>query len=143
MNSSNSKNNPSPPPFLNRLQNAYPDFKFKLNQPKFAFRPPHTILLGSLEDPNFAPLSLHELGHALLSHQNYKTDLERLKLELAAWEQAKKIAPNFGIEINQDLIEQELDTYRNWLHTKSKCKKCGLTRYETPDGVYHCPLCDH
>lgn len=63
-------------------------------------------------------------------------------MERAAWDKAKELAAKYDIEINQDLIEDELDSYRNWLHIKSRCKKCGLTRYQTKDGIYHCPHCE-
>ncbi len=69
-------------------------------------------------------------------------DVERLKMESAAWEKARELAPKYNIEVNEDLIQGELDTYREWLHTKSCCKQCGLTRYQMPDGVYHCPRCE-
>ena len=125
---------------LSKLQNDYPNFVFKSGT-KFVFRPPKTILFN-LDDPNFAQLILHELGHATLGHRTFTTDLERLKMECAAWEQARVLAKTYNISLSEDIIEQELDTYRNWLHHKSACKKCGLTRYQTRDGRYHCPHCD-
>lgn len=126
---------------LKILQNDFPEFKFCSGH-KFLFRPPHTILYDE-NDPNFDSLILHELGHALLHHFTFKTDIERLKMERAAWDKALELASKLKVVINQDLIEVELDSYRNWLHVKTKCKKCGLTRYQTPDGKYHCPHCDH
>ena len=70
-------------------------------------------------------------------------DVERLKMESEAWEKARELASRYGVEVNEDLIQDELDTYRDWLHNKSKCRACGLTRYQTPDGVYHCPRCEN
>jgi lipopolysaccharide biosynthesis regulator YciM len=35
-----------------------------------------------------------------------------------------------------------LDTYRDWLHRRSACPECGLTRYQTVDGRWHCPGCE-
>ena len=125
---------------LDSLKKIYPDFNFKPGK-KFSFRPPRTIYyLGS--DPNFNSLILHELGHALLEHSDFTTDIERLKMERAAWEKARELAITYGISLDNELIETELDTYRDWLHQKSRCKKCGLTRYQTPDGAYHCPHCE-
>ena len=125
---------------LTTLKNTYPNFNFRAAK-KFSFRPPRTI--NYVEDaPEFNSLILHELGHAILEHRNFKTDIERLKMERAAWDKAEEIARELNILINTELIEAELDTYRDWLHQKSRCKKCGLTRFETPDGVYHCPNCD-
>ena len=63
-------------------------------------------------------------------------------MEVMAWEKAKELAPKYGVEIDEDLIEGELDTYRDFLHQKSRCPECGLTRFQTPDGVFHCPRCE-
>ena len=127
--------------FLERLKGDFPEFRFR-NGAKFAFRPPKTIVLGPPE-PFSELLALHEVSHAVLGHKTFEMDVERLKMESAAWEKARELADRYGIKINEDLIQDELDTYRDWLHNKSKCKACGLTRYQTPDGRYHCPRCEN
>ena len=126
---------------LKTLQNSFPNLVFKPSH-KFLFHPPKTILFNQT-DANFPSLILHEIGHAELGHYDFKTDIARLRMEVAAWEKARELAPKFNITIDENLIESELDTYRDWLHQKSKCKKCGLTRYQTNDGRYHCPFCDN
>ena len=118
----------------------YPDLTFKIGQ-RFSFTPPRTITLGPKE-PFYSLLVLHELGHALCKHNNFITHIRRLAIEREAWDKARDLPHEFGIEFNEDFAESQLDTYRNWLHSKSKCKKCGLTRYQTDDGRYHCPYCD-
>lgn len=127
--------------FIERLQRDFPDFKFKEGK-KFAFRPPKTIILGPVE-PFYELLALHEVSHAILKHKDFKMDVERLKMENEAWEKAKELAKHYKIEINENLIQDELDTYRDWLHQKSRCPKCGLTRFQTPDSQYHCPRCEN
>ena len=127
--------------FLERLRNDYPDLKFKEGV-KFTFRPPKTIVIGPAEEFDFL-LTLHELGHALLGHRNFNTDAKRIKMECAAWEKARELADFYGVEFNEELMERELDTYRDWLDNKSRCRICGLTRYQTPDGIYHCPKCEN
>ena len=47
------------------------------------------------------------------------------------------------LEFDDEIIETELDSYREWLDKKSRCKKCGLTCYQAQDGKYHCPRCDN
>ena len=126
--------------FLEKLDNDYPDLVFKRGK-KFAFRFPRTITIGP-EEPFDEMLILHEVSHALLGHKDFKEDLERVKMEGAAWEKAKELARQYDIEINEELIQDELDTYRDWLHQKSRCPVCGLTRYQTPDSQYHCPSCE-
>ena len=126
--------------FITELKKDYPDLRFK-NGRKFAFRPPKTILLGP-EEPNYKALILHEVAHALCGHKNFKIDIERIKMECEAWEKAKELAERYGIEIDEEMIQKELDTYRDWLHQKSRCRLCGLTRFQTTDGRYHCPRCN-
>ena len=126
--------------FLAKLRTDYPELRFR-NGKKFAFRPPKTIILGP-QEPFCELLALHEVSHAILGHKTFKMDVQRLKMETEAWEKAKELAPKYGVEINEDMIQGELDTYRDWLHQKSRCPSCGLTRFQTPDGVYHCPLCN-
>ena len=140
---------------LEKLKTDFPDFRFVTGR-KFAFRPPRTIVIesrktgaektGSEEietETDSELLLLHEVGHATLGHRNFRMDAERLKMELAAWEKARELARDYGVEFNDELMEMELDSYRDWLHRKSRCPKCGLTRYQTPDGCYHCPRCEN
>ncbi len=126
---------------LERLEKDYPNFRFR-NGKKFAFRPPRTIVLGPNE-PFFELLILHEVSHAICKHRDFRTDVERLKMENEAWDKARELARHYDIEINEDLIQEELDTYRDWLHQKSRCPVCGLTRFQTPDSRYHCPRCEN
>lgn len=127
--------------FLNQLKRDFPEYKF-IDGKKFTFRPPKTIILGPPE-PFSELLALHEISHAILKHRAFRMDVERLKMESRAWDKARELATRYGIEVNEDLIQDELDTYRDWLHAKSKCKRCGLTCYQTPDGAYHCPRCEN
>ena len=126
---------------LERLKKDYPDFRFREGK-KFTFRPPRTIILGP-DEPFFELLILHEVSHAICKHENFRMDVERLKMENEAWEKARELARHYDIEINEDLIQEELDTYRDWLHQKSRCPVCGLTRFQTPDSRYHCPRCEN
>ena len=125
---------------IDRLQVAYPDLKFKKGR-KFAFRPPRTIIVGP-EEPSSGLLLLHEVGHALSGHRDFATDVGRLKMEVESWEKARGLATLYGVEWDEEVMETELDTYRDWLHQKSRCPICGLTRFQTPDGQYHCPRCE-
>lgn len=125
---------------LKTLKNEHPNFIFRPAN-KFLFRPPKTIFYDP-NDQNASQLILHELGHALLGHQTFDTNIKRLKMERAAWNQALILAKTYQIEIDDDLIEGELDSYRDWLHQKSRCKKCGSTCYQTKDQKYHCPFCE-
>lgn len=127
--------------FLERISKDYPDLVFREGS-KYAFRPPRTVVIGSSE-PFSELLMLHEVSHAVLKHKDFRMDVERLKMEAEAWEMVRELAPRYGIEINENLIQDELDTYRDWLHKKSRCPACGLTRFQTPDSLYHCPRCEN
>ncbi|MBR3157231.1 TFIIB-type zinc finger domain-containing protein [Candidatus Saccharibacteria bacterium] len=125
---------------LEKLRHDFPDLRFRQSR-KFAFRPPRTILIGP-DEPKKELVLLHEVSHAILKHRDFGTDIERLKMESAAWEKAQELAERYGVEIDEEFIQDELDTYRDWLHKKSRCPECGLTRFQTPDGQYHCPRCN-
>lgn len=125
---------------LTRVKQDFPELRFRMGK-KFTFRPPKTVIMGP-QERLWGLLLLHELSHAILGHRSFRMDVERLKMESAAWEKAAELAECYGVIVDEDLIQDELDTYRDWLHTKSRCPKCGLTRFQTPDGAYHCPKCD-
>lgn len=122
-----------------RLKVDYPDFCFRKGR-KFAFRPPRTIVVGP-EEPHDSLLLLHEVGHAALKHRDFRTDAKRLKMEREAWEKARELCDEYDVRYDEEVVERELDTYRDWLDQKSRCPLCGLTRFQTPDGEYHCPHC--
>ena len=125
---------------LERVRGDYPGLVFRSGK-KYAFRPPNTIIIGPPE-ADASLLLLHELGHAVLGHQSFNTDALRLKMERAAWEKARELAERYGVDFKDELAERELDSYREWLDVKSRCPICKLTRYQTSDGVYHCPRCE-
>ena len=64
-------------------------------------------------------------------------------MEVEAWDKARELAKKYDACIDEDIVQQELDTYRDWLHQKSRCPECGLTRFQTPDSRYHCPRCEN
>jgi hypothetical protein len=85
---------------------------------------------------------LHETGHALLEHQSYKADVELLKLEVAAWEKAKGIADTLKVKIDEDHIQDCLDTYRDWLYRRSICPTCTTKCLQQADMThYRCFNC--
>lgn len=127
--------------FSAAVKSRFPDLKF-ISGKKFAFRPPKTIVIGPEEERDDM-LLLHEVGHALMGHRDFSMNIQRMKMEVEAWERARGLATEFGVSIDEGVIDRELDTYRNWIDQKSRCPECGLARYETPDGQYHCPRCEN
>ena len=85
---------------------------------------------------------MHETGHALLGHANYQADYELIQLEVAAWQEAKQIAKPLKIEIDEDHIQDCLDTYRDWLYKRSICPNCATKSLQQGDFVhYRCFNC--
>jgi predicted Zn-ribbon and HTH transcriptional regulator len=84
---------------------------------------------------------LHELGHALLDHQSYESDVNLLRKETDAWEKAVIIAKRYQITIDPEHIQNCLDTYRDWLHRRSTCPSCGSHGVQQSKALYHCLNC--
>ena len=126
---------------LVNVRGDYPAVRF-VKGARFSFRPPRTVVFCD-DSGDAAPLLLlHELGHFLTGRYSFKTEVERLKIEVMAWEKARELAPLYGVFVDEELMESELDSYRDFLHQKSRCPDCGLTRFQTPDRVWHCPRCE-
>lgn len=84
---------------------------------------------------------LHEVAHADLDHVNYSSDLGLLKLEVAAWDQAKLLAERFNIKIDEDHVQDCLDTYRDWLYKRSTCPNCDIVCLQSSPTSYKCHNC--
>jgi hypothetical protein len=84
---------------------------------------------------------LHELGHALLGHTDYTHDIELLQLEVAAWDKARALAETYGVELDEDYLQDCLDTYRDWLHLRSTCPSCFGRALQASQDRYRCFNC--
>jgi hypothetical protein len=84
---------------------------------------------------------LHELGHAILAHNNYKYDIELVQLEGAAWDQARVLAEHYGVTLDENYIEDCLDTYRDWLHLRATCPNCFGRSLQASVSAYRCFNC--
>lgn len=84
---------------------------------------------------------LHEVSHAVLEHHQYKSDFELIKLESAAWQHAKLLGKQYGVDIDSEHIQDCLDTYRDWLHKRAQCPNCGVVSLQRTDKLYQCFNC--
>jgi hypothetical protein len=84
---------------------------------------------------------LHELGHGTLGHTDYRRDIALLGYERDAWKKAVSLAADYQIEINDEVIQNHLDTYRSWLHARSVCPACQLNGVQITDTTYRCIDC--
>lgn len=114
---------------LNQLQAAYPALKFHAGK-QFSWSPETKEIFYKEYASDTRPKAadswalLHETGHALLGHIEYKADYELIRLEVAAWEKAREVARDLGVVIDENHIQDCLDTYRDWLYKRSICPTC-------------------
>jgi hypothetical protein len=100
----------------------------------------HTVTYDP-SDSQAPILLLHEVGHAILDHHDYAYDIHLIEMERAAWDKAQAIAPSLSITIPEQTIEDALDTYRDWLHARSLCPRCGSTGVQDGAHNYTCLAC--
>lgn len=94
------------------------------------------------DSPFFIDQTLHEYGHATLNHTRYKWDIELLAMERDAWREAIHFAEDIHVKIDAALAQTDLDTYRDWLHARSTCPKCGNSGLQKDSIHYQCLFCD-
>ncbi len=84
---------------------------------------------------------LHEASHGILGHTTYASDFELLTLEVAAWHHAQELGKSLGIAIDEEHIQDCLDTYRDWLHRRSTCPTCSTVAIQQSPTEYSCHNC--
>ena len=129
---------------INRLRADFPGLVFERGD-GFWFCPPGTVyycegFLGLPMD-KIALLTLHEVAHGLLKHKDYADDVQLLKMEREAWERARGLCLEYGVEWDEEFMEERLDSYRGWLHERSLCPICQVSGYQDVRLKYHCPVC--
>lgn len=121
-----------------RISNDFPHLQLEASNECKWLPASNTIRYDPREEPAHL---LHELSHALLEHAAYQRDITLLEMERDAWEHAKKQAINYNFSINETLIQDALDTYRDWLHSRSICPDCSATGIQTKKYQYKCFAC--
>jgi predicted RNA-binding Zn-ribbon protein involved in translation (DUF1610 family) len=128
--------------FVKKIATDYPQFKFIAGDQEHWSPNTNTITYSEQESEEELRYGLlHELAHALLDHKTYQSDFELLKLESQAWALAAKIGKKYKIKLDDDHIQDCLDTYRDWLHRRSKCPTCGVHVLQTSTTSYKCFNC--
>lgn len=84
---------------------------------------------------------IHETAHALLGHSRYESDYELLILEMETWEKSKQIGIKIHNKITEDHIQNCMDTYRNWLYSRSTCPNCSQNGLQISNLHYECVNC--
>lgn len=127
---------------VHKLKTDYPDITF-FETEQFSWSPTTKTIAFSTTQPHASALLLHELSHGLLEHQDYQRDVQLLAIETAAWEKAKELAETYAIRISEDVIQDHLDTYRDWMHARSTCPECTAIGYQIGPNEYACAACTH
>ncbi len=126
-----------------RLQKDFPDFRFVTSTEFWWSAREQTIHYDSSAS-HANTFLLHELSHAILGHRAYLYDIDLIKLERDAWEYAKtKLGDSYKVVIDDSVIQDNLDTYREWLHARSTCPECEATGLQTKQQHYRCLDCGH
>ena len=134
---------PSTSSLILQLKKDFPQFIFQ-EADSFRWSPEHQTIFIGQKAPYSESFALHELSHAILNHQDYRHDIDLIKLERDAWDYAlNTLAANYDIEINDEIIQDNLDTYRDWLHARSKCPTCAATGLQVKRKEYKCIACGH
>lgn len=123
--------------------------KLRADFPQFAFAPgeqfhwsPSEQTVYYAEPSGDAPSLLHELAHAVLGHRQYARDIELIAIERDAWSYAvETLGPRYNVVIDEDAVEDSLDSYRDWLHARSLCPGCQATGVQTARHQYKCLAC--
>lgn len=127
---------------INILLADYPQFTFAHGEVAF-WSPSDKTVHYTTGKPHSEASILHELAHGLLAHVNYSNDLDLLRKEIDAWELAKNISCRYDITIDANHVQDCLDTYRDWLHKRSTCPRCGMNGLQNGTKVYTCLNCSH
>lgn len=127
---------------LDRLKTNYPRISFESGE-TYRWSPgTQTVYYAALKSTEDLFRLLHELGHGLSGHQSFDQDIELLAMERQAWLRAQQIAKKFEYKIDDEAVETALDSYRDWLHARSRCPKCpGTGIQDKSTSNYVCVLC--
>ena len=129
---------------LSRLKTDYPSLVFSEGA-SFCWSPQTKEVFYSRErrdEPSAVYSILHEVAHSLLEHAHYSADLELLQMEIAAWEKAKELGKKYGVTVDDEHVQDCLDSYRDWLYRRSICPSCGAKSIQHDNEThYHCFNC--
>lgn len=121
---------------------AFPELKFERGKSLMWNPTSASITFPSANSIDVVFGLIHEIAHAKLGHHSFQHDIELLKMERDAWNQASEIAVSkFGLKIDADYIEDCLDSYRDWLYKRSLCPQCHLSGFQVNNHEYSCPHC--
>lgn len=128
---------------INKLNSRYPSLHFSAGK-QFCWSPEtgEIFYIEGSDNEHAVWSLLHETGHALLEHAGYQADVELLRLEVDAWKKARELADSLGVVIDENHVQDCLDTYRDWLYKRSICPTCHTKCLQQDDHIhYRCFNC--
>lgn len=126
---------------LNTLIAENLEFGFKPGKSFFWQSQTKTVFYLPIKNYDDFSYLLHETAHAQLEHSQFKSDVNLIEIEVEAWQLAEQIAKRYDFAINTELIEDCLDSYREWLHKRSLCPNCNQNGLQTNQNTYNCFNC--
>lgn len=127
---------------LKKLEHRLPLVEFRTGN-TFAWDYTAPSITYDATSPLVDAYLLHEAGHALLNHQEYTTSIQLLELERDAWQKAEDLSKELGVTFPKEIIDDALDSYRDWLHARTICPTCQATGIEVARNRYTCLACQH
>ena len=131
-------------PTIAKIKQDFPDITFEKSD-IFSWSPKtKTVFYKNLQQKDDFAQLLHEIAHAKLRHESYQRDILLIDMERSAWEYAvKTLAPAYDLllHMDDDVVQDSLDSYRNWLHSRSVCPNCGAVGIQSGDCRYKCINC--
>lgn len=128
---------------IRRLKKDHPGLIFNAGQSHCWSPEQGRIFYAEDDNPHSIEALLHELGHARLDHTEYISDLELLQKEVEAWQEALCLAELYGLKIDENHMQNCLDTYRDWVYKRSICPICVSTGLQESQESYMCLNCGH
>ncbi|HEV2403336.1 MAG TPA: hypothetical protein VGS08_03985 [Candidatus Saccharimonadales bacterium] len=127
---------------VDKLRKDFPDLSFAARtQAYWSPRDKHIFYKLAPKTDTAIWTLFHELGHALLKHDSYMTDIDLLRKEVAAWSKAEELAIAYGFTFNDFYVQKCLETYRNWIYKRSTCPRCDARGTQNQEKEYVCLNC--
>jgi hypothetical protein len=127
---------------LTRIATDYPDLSF-IESAHFSWHAgrKHVSYKKTQNTTHGIFALLHELGHAILGHSDFIHDIELVQLEVAAWEEARGLDSHYELHLDEEYVQDCLDTYRDWLHLRATCPTCFGRSLQASKTHYRCFNC--
>lgn len=128
-----------------RITSDFPQLTFQIDETFHWSAEQNTVFHPEIQNETDLLHLLHEISHAQLQHAHHPTDVSLLTMEREAWNYgATQLAPHYGIALamDDDIVQEALDSYRQWLHARSTCPRCQAVGIEQSPTQYRCLACE-